>query len=469
MVIAEAWKNEMTQPIDHDDLPYWAYSDYYLDVLRSPEDYAITFFDVETTNLQKGTATDPNNDVVLACWFTAKGNETIDSGVVYGNEYSQKRLAKVLLASDLVVAHNAKFDLQWAKRCGVDLRKVKPYCTAMAEWALLGNRGSMQDLGLNASAARYGLEPKDNLVGTLIKAGVCPSEIPKDWLTTYCIKDVSLCASLFHQQRLAVLDLDIVHIVHNRSLTTCCLADIEFEGMTLDAPAVMEEYDKARAELEQSYRELQAMAPGINFASPKQVTTHLYDTLGFTPVRDKVNGKFEIVRSSNAKVMEKLTPTNQSQARFMQVYKKYNRYESLVSKNLEFFRGVCLERGSKFLAVFNQGATDTHRLSSSGRPLLFGEEKKTRSVQLQNIPRVYKRLFWSGDDELLVGEADASQLEFRVAAALGNDAVAIKEIIAGADIHAVTAQVLTAAGEPTSRQEAKASTFAPLAYSGFPA
>ena len=74
-------------------------------------------------------------------------------------------------------------------------------------------------------------------------------------------------------------------------------------------------------------------------------------------------------------------------------------------------------------------------------------------------------MFWSGSEDYYVGEADAAQLEFRVAAALGRDEVAIREINEGADVHSVTAQVLTEAGEPTTRQQAKASTFAPL-YGG---
>ena len=59
-------------------------------------------------------------------------------------------------------------------------------------------------------------------------------------------------------------------------------------------------------------------------------------------------------------------------------------------------------------------------------------------------------------------EFDAAQLVFRVAADEGKDEVAKQEIITGYDVHSYTAKVLTDAGEPTSRQEAKASTFAPL-------
>lgn len=59
-------------------------------------------------------------------------------------------------------------------------------------------------------------------------------------------------------------------------------------------------------------------------------------------------------------------------------------------------------------------------------------------------------------------EADFAQLEFRVAAFLSQDAVAMQEIATGFDVHSYTAQVITDAGQPTSRQEAKAHTFAPL-------
>ena len=59
-------------------------------------------------------------------------------------------------------------------------------------------------------------------------------------------------------------------------------------------------------------------------------------------------------------------------------------------------------------------------------------------------------------------EADFAQLEFRVAAFLSQDKTAMKEILEGTDVHAYTAKVITEAGQPTSRQEAKAHTFAPL-------
>jgi DNA polymerase I-like protein with 3'-5' exonuclease and polymerase domains len=85
---------------------------------------------------------------------------------------------------------------------------------------------------------------------------------------------------------------------------------------------------------------------------------------------------------------------------------------------------------------------------------------------MQNMPRggtfPVKKIFVSRWDGGKILEADFAQLEFRTAAYLSQDATAIKEIEDGFDVHSYTAQVITDAGQPTSRQEAKAHTFAPL-------
>tara|TARA_R110000782_G_scaffold144081_1_gene236940 strand:+ start:698 stop:2710 length:2013 start_codon:yes stop_codon:yes gene_type:complete len=85
---------------------------------------------------------------------------------------------------------------------------------------------------------------------------------------------------------------------------------------------------------------------------------------------------------------------------------------------------------------------------------------------MQNMPRggtfPVKKVFisrWKGGKIL---EADFAQLEFRTAAYLSQDEIAMKEIKDGFDVHSYTASVISDAGEKISRQEAKAHTFAPL-------
>jgi DNA polymerase-1 len=73
-----------------------------------------------------------------------------------------------------------------------------------------------------------------------------------------------------------------------------------------------------------------------------------------------------------------------------------------------------------------------------------------------------KKVFVSRFDKGKIMEADFAQLEFRAAAFLSQDEVAIEEVNTGFDVHSYTAKVISDAGEPTNRQDAKAHTFAPL-------
>jgi len=106
-----------------------------------------------------------------------------------------------------------------------------------------------------------------------------------------------------------------------------------------------------------------------------------------------------------------------------------------------------------------QSTTATGRLSST-------------EPNMQNMPRggtfPVKKVFvsrWKGGQ---IMEADFAQLEFRVAAFLSQDEVAIQEVSTGFDVHSYTAKVISDAGQKISRQEAKAHTFAPLyGASGF--
>ena len=85
---------------------------------------------------------------------------------------------------------------------------------------------------------------------------------------------------------------------------------------------------------------------------------------------------------------------------------------------------------------------------------------------MQNMPRggtfPVKKVFVSRFEGGKILEADFAQLEFRAAAFLSQDEVAIEEVSTGFDVHSYTAKVITDAGQPTSRQDAKAHTFAPL-------
>lgn len=366
---------------------------------------------------------------------------------------------------------NCKFELGWLLRSGIDLREILVYDTMLCEWVLLGNlsRG-LQDLSLNHSCARRGLQQKEDTVSTLISLGVSPENIPESWLEDYCHQDVAITEDLFLAQRQILKDKGLLHIQYSRCLLTPVLTDMEFSGVTLDKDRVMEEYDAVLKDYKDVVRQLDSMAKdngfdGINWRSTQQKAEYLYDVLKFEELKDRKGEPLRTekgARSTDAATIASLKATTSKQRKFLAVMERLSGLDAKLTKSLNFFKAVCEEHDCTFFGELRQGTTKTHRLSSTGRPILLDSTKKTLSAQLQNLAREYKRLFKAKKEGWSILEIDSAQLEFRAAAILTGDEVAIKEIVNKEDVHKITADYLTAHGEPTERQEAKPKTFRPL-------
>ena len=81
--------------------------------------------DFETTVFSKGSALDSRNSLVLACWTLGNGHPAYRSGqnnryVQWGNEFTMGELVRHWERATFIIAHNAKFELQWLERCGLD-------------------------------------------------------------------------------------------------------------------------------------------------------------------------------------------------------------------------------------------------------------------------------------------------------------------------------------------------------------
>ena len=164
------------------------------------------------------------------------------------------------------------------------------------------------------------------------------------------------------------------------------------------------------------------------------------------------------------------------------------------AKNLEFLEGIARSKGMTDAELFLQrvrrrNAVDTYLKSFVNGIANFVKEDGMLHVQLnqhrtdtgrlsgsnpnmQNMPRggtfPIKKVFKSRWEGGQIMEADFAQLEFRVAAFLSQDKTAIEEVTTGFDVHSYTAKVISDAGQPTTRQQAKEHTFAPLyGASGF--
>jgi len=186
------------------------------------------------------------------------------------------------------------------------------------------------------------------------------------------------------------------------------------------------------------YLELPAIA-GLKFNAPnsKWVSAN-----GFSTSKDNLTVLEGRARSRNMKEAEL----------FLQRVRRLSAVETYLSSFVEGIATHTKSDGRLHVRLL-QHRTGTGRLSGA-------------DPNMQNMPRggtfPVKRVFVSRWEGGQIMEADFAQLEFRVAAFLSQDKVAIEEVKTGFDVHSYTAKVISDAGQSISRQDAKAHTFAPL-------
>lgn len=408
-------------------------------------DYAV--IDFETSNFEHGSALDGRNEIVLA----TVGVET--EGRLRTHVFDQEfvRVREYVEHSSFIIAHNAKFELQWLRRLGLDLRRVLVFDTLLAEYVIAGNRS--WDLDLDSVCTRYGLPGKGPFIDRLMKIGVNPADMPREALIERNRLDVETTHGIFKRQ-LEILDRDnLTPVVYSRCLVTPCLADIERNGVKLDEQRVRDTTKDVTGRYDRSVAELGVITGGINLRSSKQVANFLYNDLSFKEPED-YRGIPKRTPAGNPKTdsdtIASLVATTKEQKRFKKTYEEYANVKQLNDVILKLL--TCVENDDGMLyARFNQSVTRNHRTSSTG-----GKYK----VQFQNFPREFKRLFTSRSEDFKLCEADAPQLEFRVATELGSDRVALGEICTGVDVHRLTSAIMR-----LERNRAKPYTFKPL-YGG---
>ena len=226
------------------------------------------------------------------------------------------------------------------------------------------------------------------------------------------------------------------------------LADMEREGFSVDRAGLEDYNDKIGSGLEESLKKVYELAGcEFNLNSPKQLSDVLFS-------EDKLNlphgKKTKSGYSTNADVLESLRDKHP-------IINEILNYRALQKLKSTYCEGLLkvIDNDGRIHSTLNQTETRTGRISSA-------------EPNLQNIPvrteqgRELRRFFNAKQGFVLV-DADYSQIELRVLAALADDKNMIDAFISGADIHSITAsQVL---GVPldkvtaNDRRKAKAVNF----------
>lgn len=224
------------------------------------------------------------------------------------------------------------------------------------------------------------------------------------------------------------------------------LADMESIGFAVDAKGI-EEFGKTLDEkivtLEESV--CKTVGYSFNLNSPKQLGKAFFEDLGLPHGKKTKSGY-----STSADVLEKLRP-------LYPVVDDLLQYRTLAKLKSTYCDGLLKVVGddNRIHSSFNQTETRTGRISST-------------EPNLQNIPvrselgRELRRFFIAKEGYTLC-DADYSQIELRVLAALSGDPTMTKAFKEEEDIHRITAAQVFGVAEndvsPLMRSRAKAVNF----------
>ena len=319
---------------------------------------------------------------------------------------------------------------------GIELNNVK-LDTSLAAYLLNPNSS---DYSVKALAGAYSLN------AVKIDAGELSSfyETEKEYVDSAAVIEalsVKLTAAVSENSQeklLSDIEIPLARV----------LASMEREGFSVDRVGLENYSDKIGARLEDSLRKVYDLAGcEFNLNSPKQLSDVLFS-------EDKLNlphgKKTKSGYSTNADVLESLRDKHPIINEILQ----YRALQKLKSTYCEGLLKV-IDNDGRIHSTLNQTETRTGRISSA-------------EPNLQNIPvrtelgRELRRFFNAKEGYMLV-DADYSQIELRVLAALAKDENMINAFISGADIHSITAsQVLGVPLEevtPNDRRKAKAVNF----------
>ncbi len=224
------------------------------------------------------------------------------------------------------------------------------------------------------------------------------------------------------------------------------LSDMEISGFEVDTDGI----ERFGALLDERIREVTASiftqtGFEFNLNSPKQLGEALFEKLAL-PAPKKTKSGY----STNAETLQKLAEDYPVVAQILE-------YRTLAKLKSTYCDGLvkAISPDGRIHSTLNQTETRTGRISST-------------EPNLQNIPvrselgREMRRFFRAADGFVLV-DADYSQIELRVLAALAKDEAMLDAFNNGVDIHTVTAsQVFNMPQEmvtPLMRSRAKAVNF----------
>ena len=324
-------------------------------------------------------------------------------------------------AGQRVICHDAKNIYKTLEKEGIHWRGCA-FDTMLAAYVLNSGEGSFD---LSRIALQYlGAQP-----------GTAPAHLP-------------LLVSLEREMQKRIVETDSTGLLYDIEMPLCTvLADMELEGFGIDRGG-LEAYGAQLSEMVLALAErIYYLAGGeFNIQSPKQLGEVLFERLGLPHGKKTKTGY-----STNVEVLEKLKP-------YHPIIEEILDYRQVAKLNSTYAEGLLkeIDEDGRIHTVFKQTGTATGRLSSA-------------EPNLQNIPirtelgKELRRYFIPKNSNYLLIDADYSQIELRLLAALANDEAMLESFATGEDIHTATAASVFGVSKndvtPELRKRAKAVNF----------
>lgn len=379
-----------------------------------------------------------------------------------------------------IVGHHLKFDLNWMRYLGIDFSQKKLFCTQVAEYLLLGQRG-LGKLDLASLSKKYLQVDKIDRVKIFWDAGYETSEVPLNILTPYLEQDCFNALAIYQKQVPLINQMNLNALVAIQMETVRVLSEIECNGMYFDVDIAQEHIQKITEELKRMDFELRDIIdiPDIQLDSNHELSAALFGGVIKREVQELYSKKFKYkiaVRTRKCILETKVKglgfkPLKNTETAFKGVYQTNKDVIKLLparNQNQKKVKALLIERSklAKALATlitadgkgglinlvmadgcvhssYNMTVTKTGRLSSSNPNGQNIPREGTSPIKLAIKPRF---------DYIL--ECDLSQIEWRGVAYLSQDQVMIAEIIAGEDPHTNNAVAFFGA-DPNKEKEFK--------------
>lgn len=198
---------------------------------------------------------------------------------IFNIEYSSapygaklQRIQEIIDAYDCLVFFNAKFDLHWLRRYGINFDTKEIYDCQYAEYCLSGQVLKLKDNSVDAACGRRGLE------GKLPFDHTAPEHTLEEW-TAYLHRDLYSEWGIFESQQRQIATQDqLAKLIYWGCQDLKNTELMEYNGLLYDSEKSIKIGDDLLEKVVLTDSSLFEIAPypDFNWASPDNVSTILY-------------------------------------------------------------------------------------------------------------------------------------------------------------------------------------------------